>query len=127
MNMVSLISSLSPSFGLQAASIFHALLISRAQVNFHISKSALLLKMLAGIPIHRSGHIPEAACPVCVAEKDDHTPRKFFAIRGFDESQHDPHIPPYWFNTPPIKPTPDNGPMDALRVCDTNQSSMQAL
>ena len=70
-----------------------------------------------GVPLHPSGQVPEAPCPICVAEKRDHDKKKLFGIRGCLEGQYDKQIPGAYFNTPPIRLDSSGQGMEALRVC----------
>ncbi|KAL9058532.1 MAG: hypothetical protein Q9162_001687 [Coniocarpon cinnabarinum] len=68
-----------------------------------------------GVPIHPSGQIPEAPCPLCSAEKGDSSSKKLFGVRGCDKDQYDAQIPDSYFDTPPIKLDSSGKGMDALR------------
>ena len=69
-----------------------------------------------GPAFHQAGRQPEAPCPVCAKEKGDNAPKQLFSLRGFNDDQHDPAIPPFWFKAPPMKLEGKDKEMEALRV-----------
>ncbi|KAL5120594.1 hypothetical protein ACEQ8H_001613 [Pleosporales sp. CAS-2024a] len=64
---------------------------------------------------HPEGQRPRAPCPTCVKEKNDHSVRDLYSIRGFQKSEHDPLIPPAWFVAPPMNLEGNSKEMEALR------------
>ncbi|KAF2672807.1 hypothetical protein BT63DRAFT_137155 [Microthyrium microscopicum] len=68
-----------------------------------------------GAPFHAHGSDPMAACPLCLTEKADHTPKKLFSIYGPGPFDHDPRLPVEWFSTPPMKLDDGTPKMSALR------------
>lgn len=70
--------------------------------------------LIAGVPFHREGTVPEAPCPVCKVNKNDDGAKQLYAVRGPKEGEHDPQIPPAYFEAPP---TNLNDPgMEVVRV-----------
>ena len=67
-------------------------------------------------PFHPVGQRPQAPCPVCIKEKKGSEPRDLYSIRGFNQDEHDPQIPPAWFTAPPIRLDGNGKEMEALRV-----------
>ncbi|KAF2848051.1 hypothetical protein T440DRAFT_520467 [Plenodomus tracheiphilus IPT5] len=68
-----------------------------------------------GPPFHPAGQRPKAPCPVCTREKGDREVRELYSIRGFNNDEYDPQIPPSWFNAPPIRLDGNGKEMEALR------------
>ncbi|KAH5426854.1 hypothetical protein HBI52_126590 [Parastagonospora nodorum] len=70
----------------------------------------------SGAPqFHPEGQRPKAACPTCVKEKNDSTVRDLYSIRGFQNDEHDPMIPPAWFIAPPMSFEGSGKEIEALR------------
>ena len=79
-------------------------------------------------PFHPDGVQPRAACPQCVRDRSDDSPRELFPIRGLDKGQRDPIFPAEWLRCPPIKLDGSIEGMEAVRVSDTSfQGTMQPL
>lgn len=70
-----------------------------------------------GPTFHPGNEQPKAPCPVCIDEKGDDHPKELYSLRGFKPGEHDPIIPRFWFNTPPLQLVSDGKEMQALRVC----------
>ncbi|KAF1921873.1 hypothetical protein BDU57DRAFT_463919 [Ampelomyces quisqualis] len=75
-------------------------------------------------PFHPEGQRPKAPCPTCVREKKDSEPRDLYSIRGFHRNEHDPMIPPAWFDAPPINFNGNEKDIEALRVLVASRRSV---
>ena len=80
-----------------------------------MTRRALLIEG-TGAPFYPQGEQPRTACPMCVRDKGDSTPKALFGIRGTAAGQHDPAIPDDWFQCPPIRIDGTAPGMDAVRV-----------
>ena len=74
------------------------------------------MHLTTGPAFHQEGQQPQAPCPVCSREKGDKAPKQLFSLRGFNEGEHDPAIPRFWFKAPPMKLEGKDKEMEALRV-----------
>jgi len=70
-----------------------------------------------GIAFHPEGEHPNAVCPICSIEKEDHRLKRLHGIHGTLRGGYDAGIPNCWFQTPPVKLDGEGDAMDALRVC----------
>ncbi|PSN64195.1 hypothetical protein BS50DRAFT_499445, partial [Corynespora cassiicola Philippines] len=66
-------------------------------------------------PLFPAGHRAQAACPVCIKEKNDDKKRDLFSVRGFNEGEYDPAIPQAFFTVPPLKLEGGGKEKEALR------------
>nr|POE82340.1 nadh-ubiquinone oxidoreductase 21.3 kda subunit [Quercus suber] len=68
------------------------------------------------VPFHPKDKQPQAACPVCMIENNDHTWKNMYGIHSMRSGDYDEHIPELWMKCPPIR-MEDPGPeMEAMRV-----------
>lgn len=113
------IKSPSRGCGLESAPISSAANTWKVEVRtrrlaFRRSQSQILTE--EGIPFHKKGTKPKAACPACVEARGDHSKKALFAVRGAKKGEYDERIPKNWFDTPPVTLTTEGKGMDAMRA-----------
>lgn len=107
----------SPRCGLLTARTLHARSTLKAEVccvpKFLQEHSNTTTK---AAPFHPKDLPPRAACPQCLREKDDDTPRELYPIHGLSDGQYDPKIPEQWLSCPAVDLNSSLPGMEALRV-----------
>ncbi|KAK6440938.1 hypothetical protein LTR95_002832 [Oleoguttula sp. CCFEE 5521] len=66
-------------------------------------------------PFHRQDSQPEAACPQCIFDVHDDSPRKLYGIRGFRAGEFDAMPPRNWLKCPPAEIEASSTGMEAVR------------
>ncbi len=74
------------------------------------------LMAIAAVPFHPADQPPQAACPTCIKDHEDDSPKGLYGLRGVDEGQYDAIIPTEWFQCPPMKLDTSVPGMGAVRV-----------
>ncbi|KAK7542203.1 uncharacterized protein J3D65DRAFT_689975 [Phyllosticta citribraziliensis] len=67
-----------------------------------------------GAPFHPQGEHPRAPCPFCVTTDKDDSPKKLYAVRGWEKGSHDAAIPDVLFQAPPMQLDGQDMRMEAL-------------